>query len=266
MPFTTAQIEYRARMLRELLGYSPSDRIDMSEAVQRLEKNMRGFTLEIVEDDQLPYSEAQTVVEHKLIRIRRTIYEQLVRGDPRASFTMAEEFGHLALNHRGTRNRMETRDFTASRDNPRANAEERNAKYFAAVFLAPTEGAISSQSIEDLQSKFGLSAEAARHRFDELQRERRRKSGQRRELPPYIEEDLRLLFERNGYKPRYVVLRHDVGPAATKFPGDKLVDRQGYEARIQGFAAQPCIECASFTVVEDSGCATCRSCGWTSCD
>ena len=161
-----------------------------------------GFKYLVVDDSELPNEEAEFNANEKSIRIRRTVDQKARERDPRAIMTVAHELGHLILGHGGVRHRSTGTDIRA-KSSYEVGVDESEAKYFAAAFLAPTSLAYECGSALMLQSKFGLSSQAAEIRFAEIEKCRRVTEGVKRPLPAGV-----IDFLNESRKKGYKLSRH----------------------------------------------------------
>ena len=168
--------ERRAAQARALLHIEDSNkRIDVIDALRRLQTAGVIFGRKLVPDEDLPSSDAQWDPVRKTITIRRSVFEAAKNHDARARFTLAHEIAHAFLQHRFRRNRRTaegTKDFGAL-----LQTQEMEANQFAAAFLCPEKLAEVSDSTTaaHLRRTFGISLTAAEIRLLELKR--RRSSG-----------------------------------------------------------------------------------------
>jgi predicted transcriptional regulator len=197
---TEEKLEYRAEHLRTALGYRESDEMNPLEFIERFKRYWRPqFTFEVVEDNALPYSEAEAAPCHHHVKMRQSTYDALVDGDRRAGFIVIEEICHIVLKHDGTMHRTMGRDFFA-KASARKGAQEREAKYMAAAVIAPYGIVEKIDSLPELQGKPGLSTEAARIRFGQVQDIKRKRNGQLRPFTPKIIEEIRILEAKTGIR------------------------------------------------------------------
>ncbi|WP_040637901.1 ImmA/IrrE family metallo-endopeptidase [Microvirga lotononidis] len=143
----------------------------------------------------MPGAEAQWDARKGVLRIRESIVAAMQRGEPRARMTIANEIGHFAMRHSGARSRNDTQT-TAGRLGLEAKKEESEARRFAAMFLAPNDLLSSTDTVEEIVDRFGLSFEAAMIRKGEFDAFQRRASGQRRELPSVVVDYLKAAQKR----------------------------------------------------------------------
>jgi Zn-dependent peptidase ImmA (M78 family) len=162
-----SELEEQARRLRQRLGIDVLWTPDMINVLHKLHEVFPEFELVRVLDDDLPDCEAKADFYQCKITIRESVYQDCVKGDPRARMTVAHEIAHLALAHAGTRYRRahQIDDGYRSRN---IDHEEAEARRFAGVFLVPTYLARNCKSAGEIAEKFGVSAQAAEIRFDQL--------------------------------------------------------------------------------------------------
>ena len=113
-------------------------------------------------------SEAKAFCESYILKIRESVLEALNScGDARTRWTVAHEFGHLALQH-------PKNVFRKNADEPIRKSDrglEREANIFAAEFLMPTHLAQKFTTVNDLSTRFQVTLEAASRRLRELKRD-----------------------------------------------------------------------------------------------
>lgn len=158
---TKNEIAHRARLTRKLLKINDRSTINILELVTRLRTIFPRLKTRIVPDADLGGAEARAYPEQWLIKFGMGVREGLLRSDRGARWTIVHELGHVLLKHPGRpfRNRSSNRNAVM----------ERQADIFAAEFLAPTALAIECQSAEAIRQRFGLSSQAARRRFAEIE-------------------------------------------------------------------------------------------------
>lgn len=197
---TDEEIEQRVKALRRSIGLEHQPRPDMMTVIQKLKANYRHFNYQRVPDPELPEAEAQWDAEKGLLRMRESVFQAMQRGEPRARWTIAHEIGHFAMKHSGVRNRS-TSQTTAERLLLEVKKEESEARRFAAMFLAPCYLLSSSDTVDELVDRFGLSYEAALIRKGEFDALQRRSDGHKRELPSVVVDYLKEA-QRRGVKLR----------------------------------------------------------------
>jgi len=171
--FTDREIGRFVRLLRKLLRVHDQKTSNILIFFEKLKKIFPRLRLRIVENADLPDSEARAYPSSWIIKISRGVYEGLLRGDTRARWTFAHELGHVLLQHRGKpfRTKLETE----------LNSVEQEAHLFAAQLLAPSDLAKTFKSAEEIASAFQISIDAARRRIHELKfEEKGKKIGSRR--------------------------------------------------------------------------------------
>ena len=172
----------------------------MMTVIERLTTSFRHFAYQQVPDSEMPDAEAQWDAGKGLLRMRESIVGAMQRGEPRARMTIANEIGHFAMRHAAVRSRSTTQATTGKRL-LEARKEESEARRFAAMFLAPNYLLGSTDTVEDIVDRFGMSFEAAMIRKGEFDAFQRRASGQRRELPSIVVDYLKDA-QRRGVKLR----------------------------------------------------------------
>src|SRR5215207_5213318 len=175
---TDEEIEQRVKVLRTELGLQNQSRPDMMAVIQKLSTSFRHFDYQRIPDAEMPDAEAQWD----------------------ARMAIANEIAHFAMRHSGVRTRSTTQT-TAGRSLLDAKKEESEARRFAAMFLAPNDLLSSTDTVEDIVDRFGLSFEAAMIRKGEFDAFQRRASGHRRELPSVVVDYLKEA-QRRGAKLR----------------------------------------------------------------
>jgi len=182
---TDEEIEQRVKVLRTELGLQNQSRPDMMAVIQKLSTSFRHFDYQRIPDSEMPDVEAQCDARKGLLRMRESVVGAIQRGEPRARMALANEIGHFAMRHSGVRTRSTTQT-TAGRSLLEAKKEEGEATRFAAMFLAPNYLLSSTNKVENIVDRFGLSFEAAMIRKGEFDAFQRRASGHQRELPSVV--------------------------------------------------------------------------------
>lgn len=171
--------------LRQHLGMKDVLHLDMLGVLETMKTLIPGFDYKRVSDSEVKDGEGLYDSELPYLPIPDATFEALRRNEPRARFTCAHEIGHWVLDHEGQRFRRPERK-AYERSTPNIRRDEREAEQFAAFFLAPDHLAESFSTINDLQTRFGLSRRAAEIRKGELDADARRKKGELRPLPNSI--------------------------------------------------------------------------------
>ena len=197
---TDDEIEQRVKVLRREIGVQNHLRPDMMTVIEKLTTSFRHFAYQQVPDSAMPDAEAHWDAGKGLLRMRESIVGAMQRGEPRARMAIANEIGHFAMQHAGVRTRS-TASPTSGRPLLEAKKEESEARRFAAMFLAPNYLLSSTDTVDDIVDRFGMSSEAAMIRKGEFDAFQRRASGQRRALPSIVVDYLKEA-QRRGVKLR----------------------------------------------------------------
>ncbi|WP_238231929.1 ImmA/IrrE family metallo-endopeptidase [Methylobacterium thuringiense] len=187
---TDEELEDKARGLRRRLGLEHQQHIDMMTVLQKLKVENQSFGYLRVPDYQMPDAEGQWDSEKKTIRLRESVFQGMQAQHSRARMTVSHEIAHRELGHGGIRNRSLVKS-ASERFVSEVKREESEAKRFAARILAPAYLIQSSDTAEDIKSKFGLSLEAAAIRREEVNELDRRAAGRPKELPSVVVDFLR---------------------------------------------------------------------------
>lgn len=164
-PLSREVIRRRASLVRQRMNLDDLEAVDLVSVVEHRLSDM-GLVLDV--QDGLPEGEeARTLPDDNLIILGESVYDGMVRGEPRARFTVAHELGHLFL-HRGvapvfTRGPWGHMPYEDS---------EWQADCFAAEFLMPLRGvAATCSTVEDIVRRYRVSRTAAKIRLDNLREE-----------------------------------------------------------------------------------------------
>ena len=171
--FTAREIARFTRLIRKILSVHGQKAPNLLVVFEQLKKVFPKLRLRVVENTELPAAEARAYPAYWIIKIRRGIFEGLLRGDVGARWTFAHELGHVLLQHPGKPFRM--------RAASGSNIVEQQAHIFAAQLLAPSDLAKKYKTAEEIALAFQISIEAARRRLSEIRLEERSKAiGSRR--------------------------------------------------------------------------------------
>lgn len=133
-------------------------------AVEELKRYFPRLQVVIVDDELLPDKEAHAYPRRWIIKIRRGIYEGLLRGSSRGRWTLVHELAHVLLQHPGrparSRNVLETMKTAAGR-------REREADTVTRSVLMPYDS-MANLSAEQIKKASGVSTKAAARRFIEF--------------------------------------------------------------------------------------------------
>lgn len=113
------------------------------------------YEMDIVPDEDMESTYAETIPSLKIFRIRESVYENAINGSPRDRFTIAHEIGHLFLHD----------DITVSfarneKTIPAYKDPEWQANTFAAELLVP-HSHISGMTAEEISKKYSVSKKVA---------------------------------------------------------------------------------------------------------
>lgn len=100
---------------------------------------------------------------YKGIYLRSDIYDGLCEGDGYARFTACHELGHLLLHSNRTLFRQDI-----NQSIPRYQDPEWQADRFAAAFLMPAKRMRGCGNLGEVRTQFGVSAQAAKVRAEQL--------------------------------------------------------------------------------------------------
>jgi hypothetical protein len=253
------QLEYRVRQLREAYDIKPGIALDVRNFLKKYLSRHLDLKFQVVEDWELPRVEAQTYAIGKSIKVRKSLFERFEAGDPRAEVIILEELAHYMFQHSGIRNRaVGDRDTTVQ---PRGiyAAEEWQAKYFAVALKSPLDDAARCTSAEQLQERFRLSKQAARIRWEEVERHKRKISRQGRPI------DAELVAELDQWRRRWGSTKKTT-PSRSDPPKEIVQAAARFSAVAQGYSGTACTNCSNYTIVETGRCHTCSTCGDSDCN
>lgn len=197
---TDEQLEQWVRDYLRRIGLGHQIRPDLMTVLVKTKHIDKRFNYSRVPDHELPAAEAEWDSTKMCVRMRESVFVGMQRNEPRARMTVAHELAHYVLGHKGILNRkpgIRMRDISIAS----LRQEESEAKRTAAIILAPEYLIPKETTPEEIAAKFGLSAEAALYRFEEIERIRRRREGLHRPLPQSIIDYLREA-KRRGHQVR----------------------------------------------------------------
>jgi hypothetical protein len=200
-PRSPEQLDYAVHQIREALGYSKDERISGPEFLARYRKDNMNLRIVEVDDCELPNSAAEALPSERKIVIRKSTLSDFHCGDRRAAFIVIEELMHDCLRHQGVMHRTIGKDVFAPQGSLKKR-QEQEARYAAGAILAPTGAAVECETPEQISERFGLSAEAAKVRFDQVGTLRRRQRGEMRQFSARIVESVRQLEQETGHRLR----------------------------------------------------------------
>lgn len=163
-PQRVVDIRLAANRMRQLFQVD-GEKFNAETALERL--SIFSVALDVIEDSSLEFVggvEACWIPDTLTMTIKSSVYIGACRNEPRALFTVAHEFGHLALAHRRVFNRENGLPFKLFEDS------EWQANTFAAEFLMPLH-LIKKHGIktaDQIVTTFGVSQQAAETRITKL--------------------------------------------------------------------------------------------------
>jgi len=251
--YDARELKQIALWLREQIRMRDTRHLNMVEVLDRMRNCIPGFDYRRVQDSDVEKAEGLYDSALSYLPIPDSMFEALIRNGPRARFTCAHEIGHWVLEHEGRRfRRLQRKAYERSTPNIRRN--EREAESFAAFFLAPDHLTSASDSISDLQRKFGLSRRAAEIRKSELEADARRAKGERRPLPNSIVD-----FLEQARAKGYRVTSLPPKPQETSQTEEKRVGTVGSATVVED--KEICIDCGNFTLRKMGLQMICETCG-----
>ena len=176
-------IAHKAWQLREWTKTTSVCAPDLVSLLKALPTLYDGMKVEQLLDDEMPFQEATIDTDARTLYIRASVYQALLRGDPRARFTVAHELGHFILGHKGKLHRKGSAHSYATAKERR---QENEADTFASYFLIPNGLAESCTTATDIENRFQVSAKAAEIAKERIERNVRRQEGKPRKLPPNV--------------------------------------------------------------------------------
>jgi len=176
--------EFAARNLRIALGVDEQLRPNMVEVARLLKRHGYIADYVIAPDAKMQDAKAKYDPDERRLYISESIWQAAHNADPHAIWTIAHEVGHIALNHRKTRNRSVLPQKIEKIAGP-VRQDERQADKFAASFLAPFHRSdfTLETTAQQLVKRFGISLPAAILRVKEFEPMFRRLHGISRPLP-----------------------------------------------------------------------------------
>ena len=187
---TDEQLEEMVRAFLKRISLEYQVRPDLMTVILKIKHIDGRFNYSRVPDHELPASEAQWDSANMLVRMRESVFVGMQRNEPRARMTVAHELSHYLHGHKGLFHRKAgilISDISIAS----VRHEESEAKRTGPIILAPEYLTPEGTSAEEISSMFGLSDEAALYRYEEVERIRRRRKGERRPLPQSIIDYLR---------------------------------------------------------------------------
>lgn len=143
---------------RPLTGQA--DWLPISRIFEVLPEVWPGFCLEVCELHELGEDHGQTDPGRQIIRLRVDVYDGMCAGSGRDRFTAAHEIGHLLLH-----NQVPVFARADAANMPTYMNSEWQADTFASALLIDERTLGCCQSVEDVQTRYGVSSSAAQVRF-----------------------------------------------------------------------------------------------------
>lgn len=167
-PRTRREIERLAMQARHDLELSPNSRVAMLPILEQVlyevltDKDYK-YDFRVREDREMGKCDGLTDDQKPIIYLKDSVYRSLERGEGRARFTAAHEFGHLYMHCGLPTFRAFTEEYDPLTD------PERQANLFAAAFLMPEEAFRRCKTVREAMKAFGVSQDAALCRSRRLQ-------------------------------------------------------------------------------------------------
>ncbi len=185
MSRTDEDLEVIARNFLKKIGLEHQIQPDMMTVISKLKHVVPSFKYQRVPDNDMPNAEAQWLSDDFILKMRESVFVEMQRGHARARMTIAHELSHYLLKHKGLLNRS-TQKTMSEIAVPLVRRQESEARRLGPIILAPEYLVPEGATAEEIVRMFGLSAEAASYRKDEVDAIRRRARGQGRALPTSI--------------------------------------------------------------------------------
>jgi hypothetical protein len=178
-PLRDDEVRQNAKRLREFLGVADADHVDVLILEKATEiwtvKGVKPFRLEIVSDVALAQDSGLTTYDgtRVVVQIPRRIRHGAFIGDGYSRYTFGHELGHVTqhldkLMIGASMPRRRARNVTPDWI-PKFQSAEHQAMVFGAAFLINDDTARKLLSADDISVQFGVSLEAARIYFEQMQ-------------------------------------------------------------------------------------------------
>lgn len=153
-----AKIDDLVDSCRAQYGLSGKSYFPIVELLELVMSNkLRMFDIEIVSRAEMPEEYATTSQDGRVLKIREDTYAKACAGEGRARFTLAHELGHMIMHCCG----VEVFALTSGEHVPHYRHSEKQANYFAASLLMPARFFSSTDNVELVCMRHGVSREAA---------------------------------------------------------------------------------------------------------
>jgi hypothetical protein len=180
-PLRDFEIREHAKRLRRFLGIDDAERFDplLLQTVTEIwtVHGKKPFKLETISDNMMPDDSGLTSYDGSrlVVQIPRRIRQKAFLGDGYARYTIAHELGHatLHLNRlvQGAALARRRAGNTTTTWIPKFKSAEHQAMVFGAGFLINDDTARRLSSPEDVSVRAGVSLQAARIYFEQMQEE-----------------------------------------------------------------------------------------------
>lgn len=122
-----------------------------------MSNQLRLFDIEVISRDEMPGEFATVSRDGRVLKIREDVYEDVWRGTGHARFTLAHELGHMVLHCTG----VEVYALATGQRVPGFRDSEAQANHFASTLLMPKKFFSSSDTVETVSRRHGVSRQAA---------------------------------------------------------------------------------------------------------
>ena len=153
LPMSRRAIRDYAMGVRKILGMENQEFFPIVEVIEYLDHIGAGLEFHVEPDSDMGDLYGFTSTKNGIIRIRESVYNGAVEGNPRDRFTLAHELGHYLLH---TPDRV---SFTRG-SHPIYQDPEWQANVFAAELLSPV-CMLKGMTIEQIVDSFKVSYECA---------------------------------------------------------------------------------------------------------
>jgi Zn-dependent peptidase ImmA (M78 family) len=201
---TDEDLEATVRAFLKNIGLEHQVRPDMMTVISKLKRVVPTFAYRRVPDHKMPDAYAQWNSDDFELRMRESTFIGIQRDEPRARMSVAHELSHYLHRHKGLLNRSLQKSGTEVEVQRYIN-QESEARRTAPIILAPEYLIPEYATVDIVETKFGLSHQAAVLRKEEIDGIRRRRRGEPRPLPQSIIDYLKEARRRG------VPIRTDLG-------------------------------------------------------
>lgn len=164
-PMSWAEIDDLTNKIRARINFLSKPRFPILEYIEQYIADREGLLdYEIISLFEMPEDLANISADGKLLKIIEDTYEKAVRGEGRARFTLAHEFGHLVLHC----NKINVFSLSSGQNVPNHSHSEKQADYFAASLLMPKKFFDINDTYQTIMRRHGVSAQAAKIRIKYL--------------------------------------------------------------------------------------------------